>query len=61
MSHYRRFQRDERGAVLMDWAVLTASVVILAIGAINGVFKDAVLEVVAETATWVEGAMPEVK
>ena len=46
MSHYRRFSKDEDGAVLIDWTVLTASVVLLAIGAINGVFKEAMLDVV---------------
>ena len=59
MSRYRRFGKDERGAVLIDWTVLTASVVLLAIGAINGVFKDAVLDVVDNTAAWVEKAMPD--
>ena len=59
MSHYRRFKQDESGAVLIDWTVLTASVVLLAIGAINGVFKDAMLDVVDNTAEWVEKAMPE--
>ena len=59
MSHYRRFGKDESGAVLIDWTVLTASVVLLAIGAINGVFKDAMLDVVDNTAEWVEKAMPE--
>ena len=41
----------------MDWVVLTASVVIIAVGAINGVFKDAMLEVVEVTAFYVENAM----
>ena len=59
MSQYRRFKQDESGAVLIDWTVLTASVVLLAIGAINGVFKDAMLDVVDNTAEWVEKAMPE--
>lgn len=59
MSHYRRFSKDERGAATVDWVVLTASVVIIAIGAINGAFKDAMLEVVDATAVWVENAMPE--
>ena len=59
MSHIRRAIRDDRGAVTVDWAVLTASVVFLAMGAINGVFKDAVLDVVDTTAQWVEKAMPE--
>lgn len=58
MSHLRRFQKDEDGAVLLDWTVLTASVVLLAIGAINFAFKDAVLAVVDTTAFWVQNAMP---
>jgi Flp pilus assembly pilin Flp len=59
MSDYRRFKNDERGAVTVDWIVLTASVVLLAIGAINAGFKDAMLDVVDMTADMVENAMPE--
>ena len=58
MSHIRSAIRDDRGAITVDWAVLTASVLFIALGAINGVFKDAVLEVVDTTAFWVETAMP---
>ena len=59
MSHYRRFIRGEGGAVTVDWVILTASVVLLAMGTINGVFKESVLEVVDSTAFWIEHAMPE--
>lgn len=59
MSHHRQFIRDDRGAVTVDWVVLTASVVFIAVGAINGVFKDAVHDVVETTAVHVENAMPE--
>jgi hypothetical protein len=59
MSHIRSAIRDDRGAITVDWAVLTASVLFIALGAINGVFKDAVLDVVDTTAYWVEAAMPE--
>ena len=57
MSPIQKFFRDDRGAVTVDWVVLTASVVIIAIGAINGAFKDAMLDVVAVTAYYVENAM----
>ncbi len=57
MQSFRRFRKDERGAVTVEWAVLTASVVFLAIGAINFAFKDAVHAVVDETAALVSQAM----
>ncbi len=57
MSHIIRFFRNEDGAVTVDWVILTASVVFLAIGVIDGVFRDSMLDVVDATAALVEGAM----
>ncbi len=35
ISKFRRAAKDESGAVTVDWVVLTAAVVVLAIGAIS--------------------------
>lgn len=33
----KRFSADERGAVTVDWVVLTAAVVVLAVGLLEGI------------------------
>ncbi len=59
MSHIRRFFRNEDGAVTVDWVILTASVVFLAMGVIDGVFRDSMLDVVDATAQLVGTVIPE--
>ena len=49
-SNLRRMVSDEDGAVTVDWVVLTAAVVILAIGAIAAL-DDAVQALISEIAT----------
>lgn len=48
-KNLRRVARDESGAVTVDWVVLTAAVVILAVGAIF-TLGDSIETLVSDTA-----------
>lgn len=53
------FRKDEDGAVTVDWVVLTAAVVGLAVAAYQSI-EDGAAELTADTETFLESQAPEV-
>ena len=49
MPNFKHMFTDEEGAVTVDWVVLTADIVILAIGVVGGL-SDAVQDLISEIA-----------
>lgn len=54
MNFIKNFRKDEDGAVTVDWVVLTAAVVGLAIAAYSSIQSGA-SELTSDTATYLEG------
>ena len=53
----KEFARDTRGAVTVDWVVLTAAVVSLAVAAIVSL-NDGTTDVASQTGDYVDGLSP---
>lgn len=57
MNFFANFKKDESGAVTVDWVVLTAAVVGLAVAAYSSIQTGA-SSLTADTATYLEGRAP---
>jgi Flp pilus assembly pilin Flp len=57
MKLINKFRKDENGAVTVDWVVLTAAVVGLAVAAYTSIETGAT-ELTADTATFLNGRAP---
>ena len=57
MNFIKNFRRDEDGAVTVDWVVLTAAVVGLAVAAYNSIQTGA-SDLTANTNTFLDGRNP---
>ncbi len=57
MNFIKNFRNDECGAVTVDWVVLTAAVVGLAVAAYSSI-KTGATQLTGETATYLEGRTP---
>ncbi|PIB24041.1 hypothetical protein BFP76_01975 [Amylibacter kogurei] len=55
MKLFNMFKKDESGAVTVDWVVLAAALVILALG-IGNVLRGPISETVGKIATQVENS-----
>lgn len=53
----KNFRKDENGAVTVDWVVLTAAVVGLAVAAYSSI-QDGATALTADTETFLEGRDP---
>jgi len=58
MKFVKKFRKDEDGAVTVDWVVLTAAVVGLAVAAYNSIESGAE-NLTAETGAFLEGQDPD--
>lgn len=57
MNFFKNFKKDESGAVTVDWVVLTAAVVGLAVAAYSSIETGA-SNLTANTATFLDGRDP---
>ena len=57
MKLFKKFRNDEDGAVTVDWVVLTAAVVGLAVAAYTSIETGA-SELTADTSTFLDGRDP---
>jgi len=57
MNFIKNFRKDEDGAVTVDWVVLTAAVVGLAVAAYSSI-QDGASNLTADTNTFLDGRDP---
>ena len=57
MNFIKNFRNDESGAVTVDWVVLTAAVVGLAVAAYTSI-SDGATGLTSETASYLDGRNP---
>lgn len=57
MNFIKNFRADENGAVTVDWVVLTAAVVGLAVAAYSSI-KEGATGLTASTSTYLDGRVP---